>query len=587
MRTAFERDGDIRSVDLAAAFATLWRERPTGALAFSRADRRVRFEILKGTLVGVFSSDPSFDTAEVLVRAGKLDPSALEGRRPTAGRDRARAAREQGLLTERDWRWGEKIRAVEIFADLLTWLEGRYSFDREEKPEAGELKIGIERLIVELFLRSRDREFIHHALGATDAPLQRSDEFDDVFPGLGLTPDALAVVAAIDGRATAAEICRRVPPDPFSVQKLLAALATLGLVHPEYAAQPKSRAAAVPPPPDEQPSAPPIPPEPPSPTVRPRRERVRAAPRREPEPPLPQEPAPPEIAPETAVPAPPEEPAIVELTHDEAPIELPIGPAADPGEPEPAILAWDQGPPEPLDQPLDLPEPPELLRSSRPGLTPVWLLGALAVAVAALLFLRTRPARNLPPTGAPETAVSTPVPTPLPTASPTGEAVRSAPLAISGPDRMPSSPTAISATRIPPNMTAPPPTAVSTRVPSSLSPPPPAAAAARPAAPADRRRWLERAARDRAALAGDRRAVYTIQLELVCELASLEEALRYDRGQAMRILVSDHRGRECFRVVWGSYSTLGEAIAAKAAAPRFFFTPTNQPVVVSTRALLP
>lgn len=289
----------------------------------------------------------------------------------------------------------------------------------------------------------------------------------------------------------------------------------------------------------------------------------------------------PEVAPQIPISSPGEEPAIAEPPRDEAPIELPIEPVPDPAEPEPAILAWDQGPPEPLDQPLDLPEPPELLRSSRPGLTPVWLLGALAVAVAALLVFRTRPAGNVP--AAAPAAVSTAVPTPLPTVSSAAAAAPSMPLAASGSDVTPS-PTAIPATPVPPSATAPPPTTVPTRLPPTPSPP--AAAAARPVA-TDRRQWLERAARDRSALAGDRGALYTIQLELVCELPSLEEALRYDRQRAMRILVSDHRGRECFRVVWGGYPTLSEAILAKASAPRFFFTPTNHPVVVSTRALLP
>ena len=91
MRTAFERDGDIRSVDLAVAFATLWRERATGVLSFSEAERRVRFEILDGAVVGAFSSDPSFETAEVLVRAGKLDPLASRA----AGRRRDATVRER------------------------------------------------------------------------------------------------------------------------------------------------------------------------------------------------------------------------------------------------------------------------------------------------------------------------------------------------------------------------------------------------------------------------------------------------------------------------------------------------------------
>jgi hypothetical protein len=575
MRTAFEREGDIRSVDLAAAFATLWREGATGVLAFSRADRRVRFEILEGAVVGAFSSDPSFDTADVLGRAGKLDPSALEGRRLTAGRDRARAAREQGLLTERDWRWGEKIRAVEIFADLLTWLEGRYSFDPDETLEEGELRVGIERLLLELFLRSRDREFIHQSLGATDAPLQRAEDFDEVFPALGLTPDALAVVTAIDGRTTAAEICLRVPPDPFSVQKLLAALTTLGLVHPEYAIETKPRPVALPAPPTAEIPTPAPPPGAPKRRGRPG-----------PEPPEPQEPARRQADPEVPVPPlAPEEASIAQPPDEEPSIELPIEPVPDSAEPDQAILAWGEMPPEPLDQPLDLPEPPVFYRSSRPTLTPVWLLAVLAVAVAALLVFRAREAENVPRRGSPVT-VATAVPTTLPTESPAATTALSTEPAVAAaaPGRMPS-PTAIPATPIPPTASAPRPTIVPTRLPPTPPTPPPAAAPA-PGEP-DRRRWLERAARDREALASDRRARYTIQLELVCELPSLEEASRYDRRQAMWLLVSNHRGRECFRVLWGRYATLDEAISAKASVPRFFFTPTNHPVVVLTRALLP
>jgi hypothetical protein len=572
MRTAFERDGDIRSVDLAAAFATLWHQHATGVLAFSRADQRVRFEILEGAAVQVFSSDSSFDTAEVLVRAGKLDPSALEGRRLTAGRDRARAAREQGLLTERDWRWGEKIRAVEILADLLTWLEGRYSFDPDEIPEAGEFRVGVERLLLELFLRSRDREFIHHSLGATDAPLQRSADFDEAFAALGLTPDAVAVISAIDGRATAAEISRRVPPDPFSVQKLLAALTTLGLVHPEYAAEAKPRRVAPTPPAADQAPAPAIPPS--APGESPRREPAEPA-----APPAPQEPAPREIEPEipAAPPTPepePDEAPIEEPSVEGFPLELPMEPVPEPARPDPAILGWEQGPLEPLDQPLDFAEP-VLHRSGRPSLTPVWLLAVLAIAVGVLLVSRARRARIEPP------ATRAVVATPLPIEPPAAAALPPTALAASGPPETPS-PTAMPATPIPPTMTAAPPAIVPTRPPRPS--PPPAAAGV---VPRDRRGWLERAESDRRTLARSRRTRYTIQLELVCELPSLEEAWNYERGRAMWLLVSTHRGRECFRVLWGRYPTLEAARSAKGSVPRFFFTPTNEPTVVSTRSLLP
>ncbi|HEY4230038.1 MAG TPA: hypothetical protein VGO79_07685, partial [Thermoanaerobaculia bacterium] len=60
----------------------------------------------------------------------------------------------------------------------------------------------------------------------------------------GLTADAEAVVRLIDGKATAARIASEGPADPFAVEKLLAALVTLGLVYPEFVAP---EGAAVPP----------------------------------------------------------------------------------------------------------------------------------------------------------------------------------------------------------------------------------------------------------------------------------------------------------------------------------------------------
>ena len=626
MRTAFEREGAIRSVDLLAAFATLWTEKASGILDFTRPGETIRFEISDGDVLDVSASDPDFQAAAVLVRAGKLEKDALEGRLPK-GEDPARAARDRGLITERDWRWGERIRVVEILSHLLSWLEGSYVFDEDARPEPGELQIGIQRLILELFLRSRDRAFVHHALPSADAPLLRARDFDEKFAALGLTPDALRVVAAIDGRASAAEISRRTPPDPFSVEKLLAALVTLGLLRPEYASEEPAalRAPAETAPPEE------IPP---------------ASARGEPESELP-----PEIEPEPGEPSRP--PAAIEpvetgepvMEEPERALDLPMPAPVEPLEPEPALIGWETARPEPLDQPLDVPER-EIVASGRPRLGFFWLLLVLAGAVAALLVFRARetapgPAATsaLRPTptssaGAPAGIRSTPLsavliptsepPTPaLPNPAPTSEppiALAPAPVPPTPAPPTPAPPTPIPPTPIPPTSvptpvsptptpvpptprptsppspTRAPPTALPrptrtpipprptpTRLPPRPSPPPPRPCPAPAASDRGRSRWESLAERGRATLPA---APFTIQLELVCELSSLEEAWKYDRGGTMWIVAAEHSGRSCFRVFWGRYATLPEARRAKESAPRFFFTQTNHPAVVSPRASL-
>ncbi|HEY2797711.1 MAG TPA: hypothetical protein VGK26_07465 [Thermoanaerobaculia bacterium] len=236
MKTTFSEEGDIRSVDVLAALVGLWREGASGALHFSRSGATAGFQLSAGELTGVTSSDARFETAAILMRAGKLEAANIDRLVTPQGGDRALGALHAGILTKREWRWGEKIRAVEVLSELLTWIEGDYVFDRGAHAEAGEFRLTVPRLILELFLRSRDRGLILHYLGGADVPLARGPHFEAEFAAFGLTADAEAVVRLIDGKATAAHISSEGPAEPFAVEKLLAALVTLGLVYPEFVA---------------------------------------------------------------------------------------------------------------------------------------------------------------------------------------------------------------------------------------------------------------------------------------------------------------------------------------------------------------
>lgn len=582
MRTAFEREGDVRSVDLLGAFATLWRESASGVVKFSGPHRTVRFDVSDGDLVAVSSSDDSFDTAEILRRAEKLSAEALADGRIPPGTDRARYLRDIGLLSDRDWRWGEKLRIVEILSDLVNWLVGSYRYVETAKPEPADFQIGIDRVILELYLRSSDRAFIHHSLGAPEAVLQRSVDFDEKFSSLGLTPDALAVAAAIDGRSTAAEISGHTPPDPFSVEKLLAALATLGLVHPEYALETPRTTDGVPPAP--------LPPEaPPEPEAEPELE---LEPQPEPEPvPGPEpEPAwepelerPPHPAAEAREPVFTTLPDRLEPEDDLELLEMPA-PAAVSAE-RPSLDLWGAAPAEPFDQPLEGVDPPEFGAVQRRRVSPVWLLILLAAGVGALLVLRSREPSGTSRPALRGTAVD---PSPSAVLSPSPVAAPAVPFL---PTAAPVIPT--SAPTPAPTATVPaPPSPVPTFVPpptTVVARPTPAGRRPRPAVsgtPRSREDWLALAERDRGRLASDPVARFSIQLELVCELPSVEEAWVYDRRGAMWLLAAEHQGRTCFRVFWGRYRTLEEARAAKSSVPPFFFTPTNRPVVVSTSGAL-
>ena len=618
MRAAFEHEGDIRGVDLLGALVALWRESASGSLQFSRAGATAGFEVVAGEIVASSSSDPRFETAAILVRAGKLDARTLERLAAPEGADRALLALQAGVLTRREWRWGEKIRAVEILSDLLTWLEGEYWLLRtnEEDRETAEPRLPIPRLVLELFLRSRDRSLVLKHLGGADVPLARAGNFDAEFATFGLTADAESVVRLIDGTSTAEQIASEAPAEAFAVEKLLAALVTLGLVHPEFAAGARATRAAV-------------------------TEEAPAAVDETPSEPVPEEEI---VAEEDAENEAEEETDADELgPEEEEPLsevdEAEIRAAADEDIPAPEVgegprelgddAGWRHEPGSPLDDasagtagiPMDLEsaalreeesslgELPrevelgggspdgalgrpldtatgvgELERPKPRGLSPlVWVLAAIGLALVVTLWLRSR-GPSVPPT---ETAMAAlPSPAPETTVAAAAEAPTSPPTAVSAP--VTEAPTAIPAT-VPSAAPTPAPTAA----PRTKPTPRPAASksSAAPAAPAgsshdtsSRQHWLDRAARDAQKLAGDRKTHYAVQLELACEVQSLADAFQHDRPSgSMWLLATPHQDRTCFRVLWGHYPTIEAARRGLSGTPRFFSTPKNRPAVTAVR----
>jgi hypothetical protein len=588
MRSAFEDSGDLRSVDLLSALVALWRQNASGSLRFSRSGATAGFDLNAGELVAAHSSQPQFDTAAILVRSNKLDQAALDRLPESETGDRAFAAMQAGLINLREWRWGQKMRAVEILSDLLDWLEGDYVFEAGAHPAPSDWTLPIPRLVLELFLRSRDRTLIEHHLGPSDLPLVRAEDFDREFETFGLTSHAGSVVRLIDGQASAEEIAETAPADEFAVLKLLAALTTLGLVHPvEATPLEREEEAPVPAEAGKTAAAEVISPAGPEPAVAPSRE----AP----------EPPPAEPEPEAAALA-PEEP--------EPPSERAGEPASVPSDLIPEAF-------EPLIQPESGEEAPEGSPGEAPEITLAAegnrstgvllgsLLAVLVLAVLGLLIVRSRErTRERLPVPPPQTtAQESPVFPPPETAVPLAAQKRS--LARSTPATPPAaalatrtatrSPAATSTRPAPTSSpaqipTSPAPARSSTRLPTRLEPTRPPAPRPTPLPPSSaagalsRDDWLRRSEQNRKSLSKQPGVRYAIQLELACELPTLKKAWNWDKPPGtMWVLSTSHRGRTCFRVLWGRFRSLEEAKAAKARVPAFFMDGGNRPVVVSVR----
>jgi Domain of unknown function (DUF4388) len=618
MRTVFEAEGNIRGTDLLAGFVQLWRESASGALRFSRPGATAAFHLAAGDVVAVSASESRFETASILLRAGKLDAATLDRLVTPEGGNRAIYALQAGILTKREWKWGEKIRAVEVLSDLLTWIEGDYVFDRDESTTVGEFRLTVPRLVLELFLRSRDRALVLHYLGGADVPLLRAPRFDVEFAIFGLTADAEAVVRMIDGKATAAEIAREGPADAFAVEKLLAALVTLGLIHPAFApdepvaireASPSELES------EEEEDAEEAEEEQPVPAASEaawawegsargqatsadasgtedqgeeeagETKETPAEPPRE----IPSYEAEQELEPERGSGRPVSidshafrsEPGMI----TDAPLDL--SPSASQGladGPEPQrpgreeivdLDRRDRGAEPVFEKPLEMTTGIGRDERPRPRSAAPWLflLAILAAGVAVVVLMRGggptpetgKLAVGATPTAAEVATIAEPAPT-----------IAVSPIQAATPPAAAAAPTRIHPT--PPPAPAPP----------TKAPPRPAPALA--AAPSgresggelSRQGWLDRADRDQQRARGDRKAHFTIQLELACEVASLSDAWKHDRpAGTMWVVSTPFQGKTCFRVLWGRYPTREAAGRALASVPAFFSTPRNHPIVTA------
>jgi hypothetical protein len=579
MKNRFERSGDIREVDLLAALVALWREKASATLDFTRTGVTGGFDISDGDIVATFSADPRFENAAILVRAGKLEPAALERLAAPEGSDRAMAATQAGVLTRREWKWGEKIRAIEVLSDLLTWNDGRYLAEPDTRSVSSEFRLPIPRLVLELFLRSRDRALVDHQLGSPDAPLERSEDFEKEFSTFGLTADAESVIRLIDGEATARQIAAKAPADAFAVEKLLAALVTLGLLRPSKEPEGDSASSTV-----RFEEAPPA--ELPPPVYGAERDPLdveiegTAA-----EPSFPSLPNFPEVRAEPELesasePAGPSTSSLLDAadrfeadTLDAGPVaaELPASEGAD----------WDTlapGPPDPILERTVEPEPER--SGTRQGPILLAVFAALVLAVVAVLLFRSWPGATSPvlpertaAAASPTASVEAPKPTEAPPATipeprPTAAKARAVPAA-----------TAPAAKRTAAASSAP----IRAATAAPARPVPTVRPAVAPAGP-ERRPWLDRAESDRHRLASEPGTRYAVQLLLACEVPTLADAWKHDQpAGSLWLQTTDHQGRTCFRVFWGRFATAEEARRAKERVPGHFVTPSNRPAVVAVR----
>jgi hypothetical protein len=136
-----------------------------------------------------------------------------------------------GFITRKELTWARRVQVIGILRSISGWQEGQYTgvADYLPKREEGTL-FPLPQVILEFIVTDPDRSKFEQAMDGGAAAFAKTPDFDETYRRLGLNEDADAIVNEIDGEKSAADVAASSGKDAFNVYKLIEALRALGLV---------------------------------------------------------------------------------------------------------------------------------------------------------------------------------------------------------------------------------------------------------------------------------------------------------------------------------------------------------------------
>jgi len=226
-------EGDIGEFDLVQRLVELGRERFTGAIRFEQ-EGIIKIVYFKGgDVLSASTNDRTDAVDEILLRAGKVSKEHVKQAlaRRKENETLGDALLNLGFITRKELTWGRRIQVIGILRSVRMWTKGSYAIVADYLPKREEGTLfPLQQILIEMFVTEPDRQPFERALAGGSAVLAKTEGFDNAFTNLGLNEDASEIASKIDGSRTAAEIAAASAKDIFNTYKLLEALRALGLL---------------------------------------------------------------------------------------------------------------------------------------------------------------------------------------------------------------------------------------------------------------------------------------------------------------------------------------------------------------------
>lgn len=228
--------GDFGETPFAEVLAALHRQGATGALLLRRDKVKKIVYFRQGVPVSVKSNRLSECLGRVMVKEGMLSEADCETsleRMKASGRQQGTVLIEMGVISPHNLRYALDLQLRLKLMDLFSWTSGEWQFNpaAEAPPDTVRLELspaaiiheGVRRGFDEARIRTRLGEIAERTVWPTDDPLFAGQD-------MGLGEEELALLEAIDGTRTVAELRTLGILPPVETDRLLYALLAAQMV---------------------------------------------------------------------------------------------------------------------------------------------------------------------------------------------------------------------------------------------------------------------------------------------------------------------------------------------------------------------
>ncbi len=226
--------GNLRDFNTTQLLNLIHLARKTGTLTVESRNGTARLCFKDGKLIFAALDRQDGRLADVLIRAGKLQPEQLKAfdlARLQDDKVLGLKLIEAGYVTQQDILNSLRAQMLDVVYRLFSWNEGAFRFEPDLQPLQNRIPVpmDLENIIMEGARRMREIERLKEELPDLDMPVRLTSR-PEAIRKVQLSTEEWRVISQVNGRNTIEQIMRRLNMDEIQIRRIVYGLLQAGLI---------------------------------------------------------------------------------------------------------------------------------------------------------------------------------------------------------------------------------------------------------------------------------------------------------------------------------------------------------------------